>query len=437
MTKALQSKFMMAAAMVTSIQAIQANAETIYNGYLQFELNDDLTAKVSAIKENLDVESISIPATVKDQSGNVYKVTNIAEKGFANQKKLTSVILGEHITTIGSRAFLGNSAMTNIYGTTQVTTIGESAFSNCKALQLASFENVERIENRTFSSCTSLEGVSMPKVSFIDYFAFENCDMLKTTTFSDELYYLGNNAFSFCYTMTEFVLPVGINITSSVFYNAQNLKQIVLPYKMTHLGTNAFLDCKKLDLVFILWDDYSTYAKQYSDGLLDEVGSRKIYCAPAIADYVKEHTANMVVNLNSIMKPERKSAEGEAFTFTLTPARIPGAVISEPTEVYDPESARVVKPNAEGEYTVTGDKALISYEFDGNKLQYYIHKSSALSGVSGIAGDAAEVPATVYSLDGQKIASAANTESAIEQIDDAPKGIYIIKQGNSTCKIAK
>lgn len=315
MTKALHSKFMVAAALLASTQL---NAETIYNGYLQFELNNDLTATVSAIKENLDVEDITIPATVKDESGKVYKVTTLADRGLAMQKKLKTVILGENLITIGKLAFLGNSAMTTVYGTTQVTTIGESAFGNCTALQQASFENVEKIENRTFSDCSALETVNLPKVTFIDYFAFENCDVLKNTTFSNDLYYLGANAFSFCYTMTEFALPVGININSSVFYNAQSLKQITLPYKMTNLGTNAFKDCKKLDLAFILWDDYSTYAAKYSDGLLDEVGSRKLYCAPAIADYVKEHTTNMVVNLNSIMKPERKSAEGEAFTFTLT-----------------------------------------------------------------------------------------------------------------------
>lgn len=435
MRKSLQSKFLVAAALLASMQL---SAETVYNGNLQFELNDDLTATVSAIKENLDVEGITIPATVKDQSGQVYKVTTVADRGFASQKSIKSVILGENITTLGNRAFLGNSALTNIYATTQVTTIGESAFVNCKALELVSFENVERIENRTFSGCTSLETVVMPKVKFIDFFAFENCDALKNTSFSDELYYLGNNAFSFCYTMTEFKLPVGVNINSSVFYNAQSLKQIVLPYRMSHLGTNAFLDCKKLDLVFILWDDYATYAEKYSDGLLDEVTDRKIYCAPAIADYVKEHTTNMVVNLNTIMKPETKSTEGEAFTFTLTPAKIPGTVISDPTEVYDPESASVVKPNADGEYTVAGDKALISYDFGDTKLQYYINRTSSLSGVSEIDEDNMQADSVaVYSLDGHRIASAACLESAMDWLNDAPKGVYIIKEGESTYKIVK
>ena len=52
-------------------------------------------------------KSVSVPDTITDENGNVYKVTSIASNAFAGNKSLKSVKIGKNVTTIGKGAFKG------------------------------------------------------------------------------------------------------------------------------------------------------------------------------------------------------------------------------------------------------------------------------------------------------------------------------------------
>ena len=78
--------------------------------------------------------SVTIPATVTDASGNVYKVTAIADKAFANSKKLKSVTIGANVKSIGKGAFKGCKKLAKVTVNANVTTrIGKNAFKGIKS----------------------------------------------------------------------------------------------------------------------------------------------------------------------------------------------------------------------------------------------------------------------------------------------------------------
>jgi hypothetical protein len=60
--------------------------------------------------KNKKVTSVSIPATVKIQN-QAYKVTAVADKAFANCKKLKKVVVGKNVTSLGKNVFSGDSKL--------------------------------------------------------------------------------------------------------------------------------------------------------------------------------------------------------------------------------------------------------------------------------------------------------------------------------------
>ncbi len=119
-------------------------------------------------------KKLTIPASVKVK-GVTYKVTGIADKAFKNNKKLTTVTIGNNVTKIGKEAFSGCSALKKV-------TIGK---------------NVTSIGNKAFYKCTKLASVTIPaKVTTIGNSAFSGCKKLKTITVTaGKLQKINKNAF--------------------------------------------------------------------------------------------------------------------------------------------------------------------------------------------------------------------------------------------------
>lgn len=93
--------------------------------------------------------------------GKKYKVTEIADGAFKNNKKITSVSMGTNITVIGKNAFQGCTKLKTI-------SIGK---------------NVKTIENNAFLNCTALTKITIPaKVNLIGKNAFSGCKKLKSIT---------------------------------------------------------------------------------------------------------------------------------------------------------------------------------------------------------------------------------------------------------------
>ena len=74
-------------------------------------------------------KKVTIPATVSS-NGQTFKVTEIANKAFANNKKLTQVVIGKNITKIGKQAFKGDKKLKKItFKGNLVKSVGKKAFN--------------------------------------------------------------------------------------------------------------------------------------------------------------------------------------------------------------------------------------------------------------------------------------------------------------------
>ncbi len=116
------------------------------------------------------LESITIPASVKEIGGGAFQRAAINEVIFAEGSKLE---------IIGANAFsdctnLGSIDLTN----TTIKTIKYSAFSECSALAEINMKNTElsTIENAAFSNCSALTSIELPNtVSSLGFSVFNGC----------------------------------------------------------------------------------------------------------------------------------------------------------------------------------------------------------------------------------------------------------------------
>jgi hypothetical protein len=142
--------------------------------------------------------SVSVPNTVKIY-GKSYKVTAIAAKAFAKNKKLKKLKIGVNVTSVGASAFQSCAALGSVTIGSKVKTIGASAFQGCAALtKLAVGKAVTTIGEKAFYGCKKLASVSGgAALVTIGKQAFASCAKLKSFSVSSKaLKTLGAQAFS-------------------------------------------------------------------------------------------------------------------------------------------------------------------------------------------------------------------------------------------------
>ena len=98
----------------------------------QYKVTAASTVSMTAVK-NKKATKIKVPKTVKI-GGKTFKVTAIGSKAFKNNKKITSVEIGDNVKIIGTSAFEGCTKLCKATLGKGVTEIGSSTFKNCKKL---------------------------------------------------------------------------------------------------------------------------------------------------------------------------------------------------------------------------------------------------------------------------------------------------------------
>ncbi|MCR5666233.1 MAG: leucine-rich repeat domain-containing protein [Eubacterium sp.] len=102
--------------------SVAAVGTTFTAGKLRYKVTAEGKVNVIGAKSKR-LKKMTIPATVKDSSGNVYKVVAIGNAAFKNMKKLKTVTIGKNVTTIGKKAFY-----------------------NCKKLKKITFANANKLK---------------------------------------------------------------------------------------------------------------------------------------------------------------------------------------------------------------------------------------------------------------------------------------------------
>lgn len=101
-------------------------------GPYQYKVAGASTVSVTKVQNN-KITKIKIPKTVKI-GGKVFKVTAIASRAFRNNKKITSIEMGDNVKVIGASAFEGCTKLGRATLGKGITEIGGNAFKNCKKL---------------------------------------------------------------------------------------------------------------------------------------------------------------------------------------------------------------------------------------------------------------------------------------------------------------
>ncbi len=113
--------------------------------------------------KNKKRQSVTIPATVKI-SGSSFKVVSIANKAFANHKKLTGLVIGSNVKKIGTKAFYGCKKLKKITIKStklQSKKIGNKAFSNTnKKMEL----KVPKKKQKAYKKMLVKKGISAKAV---------------------------------------------------------------------------------------------------------------------------------------------------------------------------------------------------------------------------------------------------------------------------------
>ena len=124
---------------------------------LEFKIlsEQDLTATVVGVKDDVG-GAVYLPSYVSI-AGTRYKVTEIAERAFYTNKKITSVIMSDSITRIAKSAFHSCTKMTELICGAGVEVIENDAMLGCESLEkLHLCRSVKSIGLAAFDACAKL-----------------------------------------------------------------------------------------------------------------------------------------------------------------------------------------------------------------------------------------------------------------------------------------
>lgn len=156
----------------------------------------------------------------------------ILDSAFRDCTNLTDITIPEDVVNIGTYAFR-NTGITKIEIPDSVTKIGTYVFAdNTKLSSVILSENLEAVENRTFSGCTALDTIDIPdSVTIIGDNAFYNCTALSNITIGDSVKHIGENAFYNCSSLANIEIPNSVTgIGNSAFFGCSKLNSMTLPF---------------------------------------------------------------------------------------------------------------------------------------------------------------------------------------------------------------
>ncbi len=257
--------------------AATALTSCIFDPKLEFELVDGgYRVSVGGAGSQSHIE---IPSTYND-----IPVKAIAADGFADCKRLESIVIPDSVEIIGSRAFEGCTSLASISLEDSVQRFGADAFRYCDSLtevryygspeswcdiafgayfavptcygadlyfgdelvrELKIPDGTTDIKEYAFMGCRSLESVVIPEsVTSIGGQVFYGCTSLKSIVIPDSLRAIGDSAFYNCTSLTDVTIPRGLHsIGRYTFYNCVSLSSIAIPETVGVIGEHAFAYC--------------------------------------------------------------------------------------------------------------------------------------------------------------------------------------------------
>jgi hypothetical protein len=124
--------------------------------------------------DGIEVDYFNIPYKF-DYNGVKYRVIEIGDSAFENDKKIADLIIEEGIRKIGKCAFSGCKYLTNVKIPSSVKRIEPYAFSDCLSIEKIELpEGLEYLGDEVFFGCEGIEYLVLPEsLKYIGKYAFE------------------------------------------------------------------------------------------------------------------------------------------------------------------------------------------------------------------------------------------------------------------------
>lgn len=244
----------------------------------------DMTAEIRAYKG--DSEYVKIPSTI-----NGYKITNLSNGVFENNRKLKGIIIPDTVTVLSSYAFSDCISLAYVDLGKGITSLDNCTFKNCQSLKsitipqqiktiyddvfldcvnlktiylnaknlswmsdtfdlpsvtdLVIGSTVESLRDGAFSGFSYLENVTIENgLMVIPYKCFKNCTGIKSITLPDSVMSVGESAFENCKNIKSVNFSKNLNTISSLaFKGCSSIESLNFTSNLREISESAFEDC--------------------------------------------------------------------------------------------------------------------------------------------------------------------------------------------------
>lgn len=172
------------------------------------------------------------------------KVTQIGDKAFFDNNKITHVVFPEGLTSIGESAFDGCTSLKELVLPSNVISIGAYAFNNCAKITNIQFnDGLQEIGDSAFSNCNSIKSITIPSsVRSVGEASFFGCVSLKDVVFETGfLTTIAKSMFYNCTALTNVTLPQTLKVIGFGAFQSSSLRALRIPASVTTIEGQAFV----------------------------------------------------------------------------------------------------------------------------------------------------------------------------------------------------
>ncbi len=214
---------------------LKAGAKEVFNsGYCGYD-------GINTIGQNLTYEIDTDGVLTISGTGRMFEASSEASAPFANDLRITSVVIEEGVTSIGAYAFSGCTNIVSVELPDSISMIGFRGFDSCSSLTSIDIpEGVTEISANSFQYCSSLTDVTLPStLTSIQYSAFFCCTSLESIDLPEGLTQIANYAFRNT-ALTSITIPQNITVIPNGCFQNTNMSDIVIPDHVTTVENDAF-----------------------------------------------------------------------------------------------------------------------------------------------------------------------------------------------------
>lgn len=204
-----------------------------------------------------------------EYDGNTYPVVALGKFFLRDSYDSSEFVIPDYIKVVLANAFDGSDIESITIPSTVKYIEGKYLFNGCKNLKNVTFEGTYEVFpnwEHAFDGCKCLESVIIPYGAKDLTAAFSGCESLTSVSLPETVESLGA-AFSKCSSLSEVVLPEGLKDLGEMgTFEESGITSLIIPENVTDLGILIFNKCSNLEEI-IIPDSVTEYGNVFSPKL--------------------------------------------------------------------------------------------------------------------------------------------------------------------------